>query len=85
MSPSFTKNKQILIPKMGPEIVRNDEGGAQANPAGAILESLESNMPPRWPRVAQDSPKLAQSRSQEPPKWSKMVQTAQDSPTFAQT
>ena len=73
MNPSLTKNNQILISKEGPEMVRHGEGGAQANPAGAILESLESNMPPRWPRVAQDSPKLAQSRSQGLPKWSKMA------------
>ena len=73
MSPSFIKNKQTLVPKMGPEIVRNGEAGSQANPAGAILESLDPNMPPRWPRVAQDIPKLAQSRSQGPLKWSKMA------------
>ena len=73
MTPTFTKNKQIMVPKMGPKIVRNGGAGAQANPAGAILESLDPNMPPRWPRVAQDSPKLAKVGPKVPPKWFKIA------------
>ena len=53
---------------MDPKIAKNGEGGAHENPAGAILEAPGPNMLPRWPRVAQDSPKLAQKGSQDVPK-----------------
>ena len=68
MTPIFIKNKLISSPKMDAKFVQKGDGGAHENPAGAILEALGPNMLPRWPRVAQDSPKLAQSRSQGAPK-----------------
>ena len=52
---------------MGSKIAKNAGAGARDNPDGAILEAVGPNVPPRWPRVAQDSPKMAQSKSQGAP------------------
>ena len=49
--------KPILGPKMGPKMVQDGEGGAQAEPAGALLNALVSKMAPRWLKMAQDGPK----------------------------
>ena len=68
MTPKITKNKRILVPKMVSKMIQDGDTEAQANPAGAILEALGPNVSPRWRRIAQDSPKLAQSGSQGAPK-----------------
>ena len=72
MIPKITKKVPILDPKMGSKMAQNFGQRLRANPARAILEALGPNKLPRWPRGAQDSPKLAQKGSQDASK------TAQD-------
>ena len=57
-TPKKVNFKPILGPKMDPKMVQNGEGGAQSQPAGAILKALFSRWlqdGSRWPQVVQDS------------------------------
>jgi hypothetical protein len=52
-------------------MAQDSEVGAWLNPAGAILEAFDPKIYPRWPQIAQDSPKLAEKEIQDAPKLSK--------------
>ena len=57
MIPNFTKNKQILVPKMGSKMVRNGGQPAQAFLSGGISKALGPKMPPRCLKMASNSPR----------------------------
>ena len=57
INPKINTNLPMLGPNMDPKIAQDGEGGAQANPAGAILKALVSQMAPRWLKMAPSSPR----------------------------
>ena len=57
MTPKKVNFKPILGPKMDPKMVQDGEGGAQAEPAGALLKALVFKMVPRWVKMAPRSPR----------------------------
>ena len=56
-TPNKVNFKPILGPKMDPKMVQDGEGGAQSQPAGALLKALVSKMAPRWLKMASSSPR----------------------------